>query len=165
MRTGLLFTGFVFANTVAASSLLDRRDDCPSGSVHMSGFVLPGGSFDVCCPGTSLHADGTEYCCVGGDKHSKEVNKRDHICIGDAADCSSADPTSSCVTAVPATAGDFSDRVASATRTMNSHPTSDGSVNSASPTHEAAGSVITAAAWPVWAAAAGGAAVHAVLMA
>lgn len=132
----------------------------------MSGFVLPGGSFDVCCPGTSLHTNGIDYCCVGGDKQSKkEVNKRFDICIGDASDCSSADATSSCVTAVPATAGDFSDRVASATRTMDSQQTSDGSVNSASPTHKGAGSMVTAAPWPVWVAAAGGAAVHAALMA
>lgn len=131
----------------------------------MSGFSLPGGSFDVCCPGTSLHANDIEYCCVGSDDHEdRKVRKRVDICIGGAADCSSADATSSCVTAVPATAGDFSARVASATKTMDSESRSTGgSVNSAASSHGAAGSVITAAFWPAFAAAAGGVVGNAVL--
>lgn len=97
---------------------------------------MVGGSYDVCCPGKSLDIGGVINCCVGGYGND---DKRD-ICIGDARHCQSDnDKTSSCVTAVPATAGDFSDRVSRATATMTGRPLATGSDNAAG--------VVAAATW------------------
>ena len=132
----------------------------------MSGFSLPGGSFDVCCPGTSVHDHDVDYCCVGGDRRDNGVSKRVEICIGGPSDCSTTDATASCATAVPATARDFSDRIASATNTMDSQITSiAGTAKEVSSSYGAAGSIITATIWPAVAAAAGGAVVNVALMA
>ncbi|KAI1457957.1 hypothetical protein F4805DRAFT_151848 [Annulohypoxylon moriforme] len=144
-----LLTGFLFAFGIAASNLEERKN-CPSGTSQMAGIAVVGGTYNVCCPGSSVTVEGAVYCCVGGNDSNNE--KRD-VCIGDAKDCQpDYEKTSSCVTAVPVTARDYSSRVSSATATMTSWPSATG-----------AATVITVAPWAPWLAAAGGAA-HAALM-
>ncbi|KAI1385701.1 uncharacterized protein F4822DRAFT_413933 [Hypoxylon trugodes] len=119
----------------------------------MAGLALIGGTFDVCCPGKSVEVDNVAYCCVGNKDDND--NKKRKICIGSSDNCDVEDSkTATCVTAVPATANDFSNRVSQATATMTGQIL---------PTDNAAPAMITAAPWAPWVAVAGGAMANAAL--
>jgi hypothetical protein len=104
--------------------------------------------------------DGIVYCCV---RENEDQEKRRDICIGDHWDCTS-NPTSTCASAVPATADDFSKRVSSATATLTDQATFSGTVKSTSASRGAAGEMITAAPLAGWIMVAGGTIANAVLL-
>ena len=107
-----------------------------------------------------MTANGITYCCIGQNNNG---DKERGICIGDVLECS-GDATSSCATAVPATAGDFSQRVSSATAAMANQAAPTGAAESTSSSHGAAAGMITAAPLAALVMVAGGAMVNAALL-
>ncbi|KAH8696219.1 hypothetical protein BGW36DRAFT_428239 [Talaromyces proteolyticus] len=99
-----------------------QRDSCSSGSQSITQVTL-GQTYEVCCPGTAESIGDIQYCCVGGNTHDnkKRDEKRDlcfPFCFSSGSD--STTTTSSCITKVPVTAADYSDRVSSTTATTTS---------------------------------------------
>lgn len=91
-----------------------RRDSCSSGSQMITQVTLSK-TYEVCCPGTSDSVGDIQYCCVGSNN---DDNKKCDVCFPFCYSSGSDTTTkSSCITKVPVTAADFSDRVASATKT------------------------------------------------
>ncbi|KAI1416859.1 hypothetical protein F5Y13DRAFT_185698 [Hypoxylon sp. FL1857] len=151
----------IFVAVGASATQLQRRSNCPSGTSNLQGIGLVGGWYDVCCPGEAVTVNGVVYCCVGNNGRNKE---RD-LCIGDSQHCQSdEDKTSSCATAVPATAAEFSRRVSSATATLTGQAYASGTVNAPSSSSGDASSMVTAAPWAPWLAMAGGAIANAVFL-
>lgn len=93
--------------------------------------VTLGKTYEVCCPGTAQSIGDIQYCCVGGNEKQE---KRD-VCFpwcfstGD-----SSTSTDSCVTKVPVTAADFSERVSSTTATVTTAPTTTATTTASSAT-------------------------------
>lgn len=107
-----------------------------------------------------MTTNGITYCCIGQNNNG---DKERGICIGDVLECS-GDATSSCATAVPVTAGDFSQRVSSATAVMANQAAPTGVAESTSSSHGAAAGMITAAPLAALVMVAGGVMANAALL-
>jgi hypothetical protein len=72
-----------------------------------------GKTYEVCCPGTQTSVGDTQYCCVGGNNNNSKAKllKRVPFCFP----ACSNDDSSSCITKVPVTADNYSEKVSSAT--------------------------------------------------